>query len=205
MAPGGGLYVGFLTPAPYTDGASKVVKVEEDGTVTDVWTGLTAITGLAVDSDGALYALEMGTGNSASPPFAQPNTGKVVRQSGPDTATDVAIGLDRPVAMAFGPDGGLYVGFPAFGGVGPTGAIVRLDLDQGQTLTMDPALLQTSTCPGALDTPTPTPDATPDATATAESGAATPDSGGAASRVMPSRSRTSPSIRPPCRSRPARR
>jgi plastocyanin len=180
MAPDGGLYVGFLTPAPYTDGASKVVKVAEDGTVTDVWTGLTTITGLAVGPDGTLYALEMGTGNTTTPPFAQPNTGKVVRQDGPSGLVDIATGLDRPVAMAFGPDGGLYVGFPAFGATGPTGAIVRLDLNQGQTMTMDPALLLTSTCAGAIPTPAASPEVTPDPAAPTPSGApATPDSSGA--------------------------
>lgn len=182
-APDGGFYVGFLTPAPYTDGASKVVKVTEDGTVTDVWTGLTTITGLAVAPDGTLYALEMGTGNTTTPPFAQPNTGKVVRQDGASGLVDVATGLDRPVAMAFGPDGGLYVGFPAFGATGPTGAIVRLDLNQGQTMTMDPALLLTSTCPGAIPTPEASPEVTPDPAApTPATDPATPsgDGGGSA-------------------------
>ncbi len=179
LAPDGSLYVGFLTSAPYTDGASKVVRVAPDGTATDVWTGLTAVTGVAFGPDGSLYALEMGTGNTPTPPFARAGTGKVVRQTGPAGSADIATGLDRPVAMAFGPDGGLYVATPAFGPPGAMGAIVRLDLSQGQTLTMSDALLATSTCPGAV--PTPTPAATPDMSAMA--GAATPigpPSGGAA-------------------------
>ena len=186
LAPDGSLYVGFLTSAPYTDGDSKIVQVTPDGMVTDVWTGLTAVTGVAVGSDGSLYALEMGTGNTDTPPFAQAETGKVVRQTGPAEAVDIATGLDRPVAMAFGPNGGLYVATPAFGPTSAMGAIVRLNLSQGQTLTMSDSLLATSTCPGAVATPTPTatPD-TPDMSDTAtpagsDSGSAAPADGGSA-------------------------
>ena len=190
LAPDGNLYVGFLTSAPYTDGASKIVRIAADGTVTDAWTGLTAVTGVAVGPDGSLYALEMGTGNTDTPPFAQAGTGKVVRQTGPAESVDIATGLDRPVAMAFGPNGGLYVATPAFGPTSAMGAIVRLNLSQGQTLTMSDSLLATSTCPGAIPTPTAaaTPAATPvmpDMTATAapagsDSGSAAPATGGSA-------------------------
>jgi plastocyanin len=37
-------------------------------------------------------------------------------------------GLDYPIAGAIGPDGGLYVGFPAFGGDDVTGGIIRIDI-----------------------------------------------------------------------------
>ena len=179
LAPDGSLYVGFLTSAPYTDGSSKIVQVASDGTVTDVWTGLTAVTGIAIGSDGSLYALEMGTGNTDTPPFAQAGTGKVVRQTGPADSEDVATGLDRPVAMAFGPDGGLYVATPSFGPTSGMGAIVRLNLSQGQTLTMSPSLLATSTCPGAVATPSPS--AAPSASDTTESASpASSDAAGAA-------------------------
>ncbi len=53
-SPNGGAYVGFLTPAPYYDGSSRVVEVTPDGKVTDVWTGLTCVTAVAVAPDGTL-------------------------------------------------------------------------------------------------------------------------------------------------------
>ena len=50
LAPDGGAYVGYLMTHPYTDGLAKVVHVAADGTVTDAWTGLTTVTGLAARS-----------------------------------------------------------------------------------------------------------------------------------------------------------
>jgi plastocyanin/sugar lactone lactonase YvrE len=181
VAPDGGLYVGFLTPAPFPDGASKVIKIGEDGSVSDVWTGLTAVTAIAVGPDGTLYALEMATGNTTTAPFIAPSTGKVVRQTGPDSKFDVAVGFDFPIAMAVGPDGGLYVGFPAFGVDGAIGGIVRIDLAQGETLRMTEAIIADSPCPGAGPVATPaataavTPAASPSVT---PDPAGTPDSGG---------------------------
>lgn len=130
-APGGGLYVGFLSPLPFTDGTAKVLKVSAAGQMTDVWTGLTAVTAVAVGPDGTLYASELATGNSAQAPFYHPNTGKVVRQTGPGTAAEVATGLNYPAALAFGPDGALYVGSPALGAVPGAGIIARLSAVPG--------------------------------------------------------------------------
>jgi plastocyanin len=148
IAPGGGLYVGNLTAFPYSDGAAKVVKVTADGQVTDVWTGLTALTAIAVAPDGTLYALEMSTGNPTQPPFTRPNSGKVVRQTGPSSKQDVVTGLDLPVAMRFGPDGALYVGFPALSEEGKPGGILRVDVNatgNGVAAPSDP--LAESQCP----------------------------------------------------------
>lgn len=142
----GGVYVGFLTSAPYIDGSSKVIKVMPDGTTTDVWTGLTAITALAVGADGTLYALEMATGNSETSPFTRPHTGKIVRQTGPDTQADVVTGLDYPIAMEMGPDNALYVAFPAFGADPPIGGILRVDLRYSQPMVVSPDVLNLDTC-----------------------------------------------------------
>lgn len=120
---GGGVYVGMLTAVPWTDGSAKVIKVMADGTTTDVWTNLTTVTGLAVGPDGTLYAAEMSTGNSANPPFLVPGSGKVVKQTGPSTSEDVATGLMLPIALNFGPDGGLYASMPAIGAANGEGMI----------------------------------------------------------------------------------
>ena len=133
-APEGGVYVGFLAPLPFADGSAWVVHVADDGTVTDAWTNLTAVTSIAVGDDGTLYALEMATGNTSEPPFVAPGTGKVVRQTGPDSAEEVVTGLTFPVKMAFGPDGGLYVGYPAFGATSGEGAVARFDLTGGSVI-----------------------------------------------------------------------
>ena len=127
-APDGGVYVGNLTAFPFLDGMAKVVHVAPDGTVTDQWTGLTAIVALAVGADGALYALEMVTGSIDEDPFILPETGRIVRQTGPDTLEVLAEGLTFPIAFDFGPDGALYVATPALGATPGTATIARLDL-----------------------------------------------------------------------------
>jgi hypothetical protein len=109
----GNYYVGTLGVTPYPDGSALVFKVTPDGKTETVWTGLTMITDLAIGPDGALYALEMSTGNTTEPPFYRRNTGKIVRQTGPASAEDVVTGLDLPISMQFGPDGALYTSFPA--------------------------------------------------------------------------------------------
>ncbi len=126
--PEGGVYVGYLTAVPFLDGTSKVSHVAEDGTVEDVWTGLTVVTGLAVDADGTLYALQMSTGNLDEPPFLTPGSGQVLRRTGPGNSMEVvAEGLMFPIALGIGPDGGMYVSMPALGAGGGEGMIVRLD------------------------------------------------------------------------------
>lgn len=127
--PEGNAYVGLLTAAPYVDGSAKVVMVAPDGTVSDAWTGLTAVTDVAFGPDGTLYAAEMATGNTSERPFLTPNSGRVVRQTGPDTLEPVVTGLPYPVHIGFGVDGRLVIATPALGpdaGVGQ-GVLVSID------------------------------------------------------------------------------
>jgi sugar lactone lactonase YvrE len=138
--PDGSAYVGNLTATPYADGTAKVVQIMPDGTVTEVWTGLTAVTGVAVGADGTLYATEMSTGNTDAPPFVVPGSGRVVRQTGPASAEPVAEGLMLPVGLALGPDGALYVPMPAQGLNDGSGMIGRLDIaGTGPVTTAAPA------------------------------------------------------------------
>ncbi len=127
-APDGGVYVAYLSSVPYTDGTAKVVQVSPDGDVSDVWTDLTMVTSVAVGEDGALYAAEMSTENTADPPYVRPNSGRVVRQSGPDSSEEIAVGLPYPVSIDFGPDDALYVSFPGLAGE-TTGGIIRIQPD----------------------------------------------------------------------------
>lgn len=129
-APAGGAYVAYFTAAPYEDGAAKVVRVGADGGVEDAWTGLTVPTSLAVGPDGALYAAEMATGiDPDDPSTIRAGTGRIVRQTGPDSAEVVATGLDLPIWIEFAPDGALHVAGPTFGAdaEGGRGTILRLD------------------------------------------------------------------------------
>jgi sugar lactone lactonase YvrE len=127
LDPKGGVYVGTLTPAPFPDGTAKVMHVAPDGTTTDVWTGLTAVTDVAVGAGGTLYAAELSTGNLSQPPFLVPGSGRIVRQTGPGSSADVATGLLFPIALRVGPDGALYVAMPAVGADHGGGMIARLE------------------------------------------------------------------------------
>lgn len=160
LAPDGGVYVGFLTSSPHIDGTSKVIKVEPDGTVSDFWTGLTTVTGLAVTPDGTLYALEMATGNQTTEPNILPNTGRLVRQTGPATLDVVVDGMDFPISMALGPDNGLYVSMPAIATDGELGGIVRIDPTLAGPVTMPAGLFAGSSCAPAANAEG-TPDSAP--------------------------------------------
>jgi len=155
LAPQGGVYVGFLTAVPFPDGASRVIHVTETGEVTEVWTGLTMVTAVAVGPDGDLYALSFSTGNGTEPPFFVPGSGKVVRQTGPDSSEEVVTGLMMPNYMAFGPEGGLYIGLPGIGATNGEGVILWTD----PTGTAGPA-------PAAAPCASPMPGASPTAGAT---------------------------------------
>jgi len=129
----GNAYVGFETAAPYGDGNSKVVKVTPDGTVSDAWTGLTVVTDVAFGPDGALYAAEMATGFTEGVADMPPDSGRIVRQTGPDTLEPVVSDLPYPVHIGFDADGQLVIAAPAFGpdaGVGQ-GVLVSVDPTQG--------------------------------------------------------------------------
>lgn len=104
-----------------------MVHVAPDGTVTDHWTGPTAVTDIAIGPDGMLYAAEMATGNTEEPPFLSTNSGRIVRMTGPDTLEEVVIGFEAPVYMGFDLDGALHVTAPAYApGTGEgAGALVR--------------------------------------------------------------------------------
>jgi hypothetical protein len=129
----GNAYVGHETAAPYGDGASKVVKVTPDGTGSDAWTGLTVVTDVELGPDGALYAAEMATGFAEGVPDMPPGTGRIVRQTGPDTLEPVVTDLPYPAYIGFDGDGRLLISAPAFGpdaGVGQ-GVIVSVDPTPG--------------------------------------------------------------------------
>lgn len=155
----GGAYVGFETTTPFPDGASKVVHVAADGTVTDHWTGLTAVTDVVMGPDGVLYAAEMATNNLDDAPYLNPGSGRIVRQSGPDGIEEVVTGIDYPVYFAFDADGMLVLTTPAFGpdrGVGH-GKLVQVDpaaapvsLDGIESVT--PTCLVSSETTGTSDT-----------------------------------------------------
>src|SRR5215217_4904014 len=173
LAPEGGVYVGYLTPAPFMDGTSRVDHVAADGTVTTVWTGLTMVTGIGVAPDGTLYAAEMATGDPASmeePPF-QPFTGRVVRQAGADSLEEVATGLLFPVNLRFDPDGGLYVALPSVGADNGEGVILRLDPATAEAIQMPAGPPPASTC--APITPPPPPPVTPAVTGSPVAGTPT--------------------------------
>lgn len=111
----GDLYVADLGTFPIKPGTEKVWQVNlSTGKVSVMASGLTMVEGLAMDSTGALYALESST--VAGGPT--PATGMVVKINSDGTLSTIASGLTFPTAMTFGPDGNLYVSAKGYGGPG---------------------------------------------------------------------------------------
>lgn len=123
----GNFSVSNLDTFPVT-GHSKVFKVTPGGDISVVTNGLSAVLGIAYDSQGRLYALQMSTAPNAGP---VPGTGNIVRMTASGTWEVVASGLFFPTGMTFGPDGMLYVSNMGFGP--PTGQIVRVNVNASPT------------------------------------------------------------------------
>jgi hypothetical protein len=82
--------------------------------------------------DGALYAVEMATGNSDEPPHLTPGTGRIVRQTGSDGLEPVVTDLEYPTYLDFGPDGASTSPTQLRTDAGEgRGALLRIDLPVG--------------------------------------------------------------------------
>jgi hypothetical protein len=114
-------YVGTLGEFPIHPGTQSALKIKPNGLLGPGVSGLTAVVAVAFH-DGQLYALETSTAAG----FPTAGTGKVVRVTAAGTVEDVATGLSFPTAMAFGPDGALFVSNDGYGA--PTGEVVRIGL-----------------------------------------------------------------------------
>jgi hypothetical protein len=122
----GNLYFGQLGTFPVVPGTESIYKLTPDGNVQVAASGLTAVLGVAFDSQGRLYALESITVAGFPGPLAV-GTGQVVRVNHDGTQTTIAKGLTFPTAMTFGPDGRLYVSNFGYGLPPGAGQIVVIN------------------------------------------------------------------------------
>lgn len=115
---GDNFFFGNLGPFPIEPGTQQIRSLNvHNGQFRVVAEGLSAVLGVAFDSQHRMYVLE--TSTSAGGP--NPGDGKVVRMNHPDGGphdsdqTVIADHLTFPTAMTFGPDGALYVSNFGFG------------------------------------------------------------------------------------------
>lgn len=110
--PDGALYVGQLTGFPFFKGTSSVLRISSDGSSTEVYaSGFTAVVDIAIDATGALYVLEIASGQQGPfpPPAPGLGNGRLVRQCS-DGASEVLLDdLVYPGGVAIGPDDAIYL------------------------------------------------------------------------------------------------
>jgi hypothetical protein len=110
--PDGALYVGQLTSFPFWTGSSSVLRISSDGGSIETFaSGFAAVVDLAFDTGGALYVLEVATGQST--PFPPPNpglgNGRLLRKCPGADPTVLLSGLDFSSGVAIGPDDAAYL------------------------------------------------------------------------------------------------
>jgi hypothetical protein len=131
IGPDGAYYVSELTGVPFVDGTANVYRVVPGDPprlflVDDAFlTGFKMIIDMTFDDDGNLYVLEHATGAvqqtglgvliRVTPDKNQPDIASQYRNG---TRTTVLSGLSRPMSVAVGPDGAVYIsrGLAAGGG-----------------------------------------------------------------------------------------
>lgn len=128
-SPGGDVFVGQLTGAPFFRGSSTIYRVPRSGgEVTPYLTGLTAVVDIAFDKNGTLYIVEIASGLVPGP-GADPGVGngRLLRKP-KDGAVEVVLeGLVFPAGVAVGTDGAVYLSnFGIFPG---GGEVLRVTLD----------------------------------------------------------------------------
>jgi hypothetical protein len=106
---------------------ARVFRLNMQGQLKEITSGLTAVTGVAVHR-GRIYALEAFTGFYApAPPVA--HTGTVVRLERDGSWTKIVGGLSFPTAMTFGAHNTLYISNKGFGQpTNRSGEIVKVQI-----------------------------------------------------------------------------
>lgn len=110
--PDGAIYVGQLTGFPFFAGAARVWRIASDGSSIETFAaGFTAIVDITFDAGGALYVLEIASGQS--PPFPPPSpgvgNGRLLRKC-PGADPEVLLtGLSFAAGVAIGPDDAAYI------------------------------------------------------------------------------------------------
>jgi len=185
--PNGGVWVGLLSGGILwgTPGATKVVHVGPDGTVTDAITGLDMVVGLA-RGNGGTFVSELSTNLLAQPPAP----GQIMWV--PDGGTpQVAIGgLMIPYGIALASDGSLYVAVNASTPAGTPGGgqILRCTISSSAEGSPAPSAGQPSQAPNASAEPS-------SGSATEMPGGSAPPSASAGESQMPPASE-GPSVAP---------
>jgi sugar lactone lactonase YvrE len=127
--PGGDIYVGLLTGAPFFQGSSTIYRVSRDGDeITPYLTGLTAVVDIAFDREGTLYVVEIASGLVPGP-GADPGVGngRLLRKPKNGAVEVVMDGLVFPAGVAVGPEGAVYLSH--FGIFPGDGQILRFTLN----------------------------------------------------------------------------
>jgi hypothetical protein len=127
--PDGGLYVGLLTGFPFWRGSASVVRFNSDGSgMQTAVAGLTAVVDVAFDTGGAMYILEIASGQVPPIPPVNPGLGagrlkRVCPGGGPTVLLE---GLTFSSGVAIGPDQAAYL--TNFGTSPSAGEVLRLPL-----------------------------------------------------------------------------
>jgi hypothetical protein len=128
--PDGALYVGLLTGFPFFRGTASVLRISSDGgSIESFASGLTAIVDVTFDAGGALYVLEIASGQVA--PFPPPSPGigvaRLVRKCPGADPTVLLSGLTFAAGVAIGPDNAAYL--TNFSTSPTAGEVLRLPLE----------------------------------------------------------------------------
>jgi sugar lactone lactonase YvrE len=107
----GNFYVGNLNTFPIESGSARVLKINPNGNIQRVVSGVTSVLGIAFDNRDRMYVLE----NTDGQPFPTPGYGDVVRIDPSGKKTVVVENLALPTGITFGPDGAMYISNLGFG------------------------------------------------------------------------------------------
>jgi hypothetical protein len=129
QGPDGAVYVGQLTSFPFWRGTASVLRISSDGSSIETFaSGFTAIVDLTFDAGGALYVLEVASGQAGSfpPPAPGIGAGRLKRKCPGADPTVLVDGLTFASGVAIGPDEAAYL--TNYGTSATAGEVLRLPL-----------------------------------------------------------------------------